>query len=198
MTKFVIFDTETTGLPKNSKIDAMNEEGNWPDIVSLSYMVYDMSDGKKLIKKIDNIVKPEDWTIPEESVKFHNITQEYAMEHGAPLYDVLANFMYEIEDATIIIAHNLHFDKNVVFNALHWRLDVDPRYIWPDNADFCSFEQYKKEVGHMRKKLNLNAMYEDTFQKPAPKNAHNSMRDVEVLDEIFWERWYKKLESSLE
>jgi DNA polymerase III epsilon subunit-like protein len=189
MVKFVIFDTETTGLPKFSKKDAVLEKNNWPDIVSLSYVVYDISNGKKLIKKIDNIVKPQGWVIPEESVQFHNITQEYAMENGKDLYDVLANFINDIQDAKLIIAHNLRFDKNVVFNAMKWRLDIDPTHMWPQNAEFCSFEQYKSEVGHTRKKLNLNAMYEDTFKKPAPLNAHNSMRDVEVLDEIFWERW---------
>jgi len=189
MTKFVIFDTETTGLPKFSKIDAVLEKNNWPDIVSLSYVVYDISNGKKLIKKIDRIVKPQGWVIPEESVQFHHITQEDAMENGEDLYDVLTNFIDDIQDARLIIAHNLRFDKNVVFNAMKWRLDINPRYMWPDNAEFCSFEQYKREVGHTKKKLNLNAMYEDTFKKPAPLNAHNSMRDVEVLDEIFWERW---------
>jgi len=189
MTKFVIFDTETTGLPKFSKIDAVLEKNNWPDIVSLSYVVYDISNGKKLIKKIDRIVKPQGWVIPEESVQFHHITQEDAMENGEDLYDVLTNFIDDIQDARLIIAHNLRFDKNVVFNAMKWRLDINPRYMWPDNAEFCSFEQYKREVGHTKKKLNLNAMYEDTFNKPAPLNAHNSMRDVEVLDEIFWERW---------
>jgi DNA polymerase-3 subunit alpha len=189
MTKFVIFDTETTGLPKFSKKDAVLEKSNWPDIVSLSYVVYDISNGKKLIKKMDRIVKPQGWVIPEESVQFHHLTQEDAMENGENLYDVLANFIDDIQGARLIIAHNLRFDKNVVFNAMKWRLDINPRYMWPDNAEFCSFEQYKREVGHTKKKLNLNAMYEDTFKKPAPLNAHNSMRDVEVLDEIFWERW---------
>ena len=196
MTKFVIFDTETTGLPKFSNKDAVLEKDNWPDIVSLSYVVYDISNGKKLIKKMDSIVKPKGWIIPEESVQFHHITQEHAIEKGEDLYDVLANFIDDIQGAKLIVAHNLRFDKNVVFNAMKWRLDIDPTDMWPHNADFCSFEQYKREVGHTRKKLNLNAMYEDTFKKPAPLNAHNSMRDVEVLDEIFWERWVSLPRSS--
>ena len=40
--KILVFDIETTGLPKDMKGD-IKDSSNWPDIVQLSWLVYDDS-----------------------------------------------------------------------------------------------------------------------------------------------------------
>ncbi len=40
MTKVIIFDTETTGLPKKRNQNALHEPNCWPDIVSVSWSVF--------------------------------------------------------------------------------------------------------------------------------------------------------------
>ena len=40
MTRFLFLDTETTGLPKYKRINALEKQGNWPDIVSIAWSVY--------------------------------------------------------------------------------------------------------------------------------------------------------------
>ena len=67
--KIIVFDTETTGLPKSRRAQIQH---TWlfPHVVQLSWLVYDT--GKNKIEKLeDHIVKlPEHMTIPEESTKF--------------------------------------------------------------------------------------------------------------------------------
>lgn len=193
MSKIVLFDTETTGLPKKRSIGAIQLENNWPDIVSISWLVYH---GLELVKKEDYIIKPEGWIIPNEVVAFHGINQEKAEREGHKLSTVMNKFMKDINGACYIIAHNLHFDKNVVMNALHWRMGVTSSE-WNHEAEFCTCESSKEELkipskSKFRKDFKFPSMeelYWDTFKRGSPPNAHNSLRDVEVLAEIVFKRW---------
>ena len=40
--KLCIFDTETTGLPKDRNKQAIKEPNNWPHIVSISWVILDV------------------------------------------------------------------------------------------------------------------------------------------------------------
>jgi DNA polymerase III epsilon subunit-like protein len=110
---------------------------------------------------------------------------------------VLALFKYDIESAGYIIAHNIHFDKNVVFHAYKWILGVDPTKFWNSESELCSAELSKDElklVGMYTKPgeykfPRLDELYYATFKEPPPINAHNALRDVEVLQKIVWKRW---------
>lgn len=197
MVKVIFFDTETTGLPKNRNICPLSQKDNWPDLVSISYKVYNFDgNNKSLIKKIDKIIKPNGWNIPLESVKFHKITQQIAEENGNELSNVIKEFIEDIKDTYLIIAHNLEFDKNVIINVGFWRLGINIKDIWPTEAEFCSYKEYKEE-GMKDKKHDLNSLYFDTFKRSAPENAHTASRDVDVLDNIFWQRWNPILETEL-
>ena len=58
---FLIFDTETTGLPKdwNAPITDLD---NWPRVVQLAWQIHD-SEGK-LIEVQDHIIYPDGFDIP--------------------------------------------------------------------------------------------------------------------------------------
>jgi DNA polymerase III epsilon subunit-like protein len=71
----LVFDTETTGLPK-SKIINPDTLHLWPHIVQLSFVIYDICtntivEAKDYIIKVDKSV-----IIDEESTKIHGITNE--------------------------------------------------------------------------------------------------------------------------
>ena len=71
--KVLVFDTETTGLPKKRNT-SIYETDNWPYIVQLSYILYDTCNNY-IIDMSDNIIKlDENICIPEESTKIHKIT----------------------------------------------------------------------------------------------------------------------------
>lgn len=189
----VVFDTETTGLPRDKQIPAVLKRENWPDIVSLSWRVY--SDGV-CIGIYSHLIKPDGWTIPAESTRIHGITPEMAAQ-GVPLKKAIEDFCKDIAVAKVIIAHNLSFDKQVVLNALKWRLNMDT-VAWSPLADMCtgilSTNELKlqfmgRNSSGSYKMPSLKELYRATFSKDDPPGAHNSARDVEVLEDIIRNRW---------
>jgi DNA polymerase-3 subunit alpha len=118
--KFIIFDTETTGLPVNFSASAFKGPNNWPHLVSISWAVMDEKFNKVLSSQ-SYIIKPQGWDIPFESTAIHGITNSEATEHGSNLGEVMDKFFAEQCDG--YIAHNMHFDKNVIYNAMLWDLE---------------------------------------------------------------------------
>jgi DNA polymerase III epsilon subunit-like protein len=196
----LFFDTETTGLPIDQKVEALQVKGNWPDLVSISWSLYD---GFNCVKRVSRVIRPQGWEIPEDSVRFHGITTEMAMATGFPLAEVLDEMREDIKRSNRIIAHNMAFDKNVLFNAFAWRLGKDARKFWPVSADskgsdFCSLQTGKDELKlpgkyptskDPYKMPGLDELYRATFQEEPPSGAHNAERDVRVLEKIVLTRW---------
>ena len=95
--RVLVFDTETTGLPK-SKIINPDTLNLWPYIVQFSYVIYDtvLND---IVETSDSIVKLEDGiTIPEDSTKIHGITDEISKKNGIEIDLILEDFFYHLNN----------------------------------------------------------------------------------------------------
>lgn len=103
--RILILDCETTGLPpKGAK---WNEDFNdFPYIVQVAWRF----DG--VIKS--EIIKPEGWTIPEESTQIHGISQQRAWKEGTPFYRIVDALVKDCLRADLIIGHNIYFDISIV------------------------------------------------------------------------------------
>ena len=181
--KYLFFDTETTGLPKNRDA-AIRGPDNWPHIVSISWQVYENTTH---IRSESFIVKPIKWYIPEDSIKIHGITNQKALIEGLDLNDVMIKFMSEKPD--YLIAHNIDFDYNVIVNALLWDLKMPyPRF----PKLFCTMKEsrniMKIPFGNGRpgyKPPKLSELYEFIFKKkPEMNQLHGSLYDAQILAEI--------------
>jgi len=95
---YLIFDTETTGLPRNFKAP-ITDTDNWPRVIQLAWQLHG-ADGK-LIKHNASIIKPDGFTIPFDSEKIHGISTELATYVGRGLDDVIAEFLYDLNQAKI-------------------------------------------------------------------------------------------------
>jgi len=193
MSKILFFDTETTGLPKIRKDNALAGPDNWPDIVSIAWIIFE--NGQRKPTKY-YVIKPDGWTIEAESIKIHGITMDYAYEHGRNLADVLLELREDFKGCETVVAHNIEFDKNVLFNAYKWRLNLNPWHIWP-SSEFCSMIQSEKELKisykyatsyRVYKSPTLTELYEATLSRK-PVGLHNSKADVEALMDIYEKRW---------
>ena len=120
--KYLIFDTETTGLPKSRKSFQESGPNNWPHIVSISWVVYD-AEHDCIEKQRRYIINPMGWEIPEEVVKIHGIDTWKAKVQGHPLQDVMTEFM--AEPVVALVAHNMEFDYNVICSAIKYDLGLD-------------------------------------------------------------------------
>jgi DNA polymerase III epsilon subunit-like protein len=184
--KVLIFDTETTGLPK-TRVKALLQRNNWPHIVSISWLVMDSNTNEILTQK-SYVVKPDGWEIPEESTKIHGISTEFAEMTGAPLKDVMRDFLETPRD--MIVAHNLEFDENVVINAIVWDLG-DHSFYGFEPPKYCTMIastemcRLKPRFGAGFKSPKLSELYEHVFRtKPILAQLHGSMYDAKILSDI--------------
>ena len=191
----LFFDTETTGLPKQRNVSALQSPHIWPDLVSISWI---LCNGSNIIKKDTYIIKPAGWVIPDESIRIHGITNKQANEDGMDLATVLGHFKKDVLSADRIFAHNMEFDRNVIIHAYKWRLEKDPMEFWSYEKEACSMLNSKGELklpsrfpkpSDPYKNPGLDELYRHTFQEEAPKGAHSADRDVDVLYRIVVKRW---------
>lgn len=182
--KILLFDTETTGLPK-SREPSSKGPNVWPHIVSISWVILDV-DTNKIEKERSYIIKPANWVIPDDSIRIHGITQEKAMREGVDLAKVLGEFLAEKYD--ILVAHNLEFDYNVLHNAIQWDLELPFKSL--NKRMYCTMElsrdicNLKTAFGNL-KAPKLSELYEHVFKRsPNKESLHSSLYDVRILAEI--------------
>ena len=138
LSRYIVFDVETTGLPKNYKTSPTLFK-LWPHIVQFSWIIVDKND---VIEK-SFIIKPDNYVIPEDSIKIHKITNKNALENGVPLINVLKIFKEDCDKVDTIVAHNASFDTSVILAACH-RSDSN-----------TSFLSTKKIICTMKSTTNL-------------------------------------------
>ena len=189
----IVFDTETTGKPRNWKTVPLAEKLNWPDLVSISWLVF--NDRGAVLKKESHIIKPAGWSSDPAAAAIHGITDERAMAEGRDLTEVLALFCKDLEGCRLLVAHNMDFDANVLRNALYWRVGLHPGSILTMPL-FCTMKKATSELKIPNKNgfggykwPSLDETYTATFGSQPPAGAHESMRDAEVCAAIYWKRW---------
>ncbi|MDZ7605096.1 MAG: DNA polymerase III subunit alpha [Cyclobacteriaceae bacterium] len=109
---YLIFDTETTGLPKNKQAP-LSDFDNWPRLVQMAWQLHDHSG--KLLANENHIVRPDGFTIPFNAEKIHGISTQQALKEGKPLAEILDLFAKDVEKTERIVGHNiLDFDLKIV------------------------------------------------------------------------------------
>jgi len=177
--KYLFFDTETTGLPKNFKAP-FTETNNWPRIVQLAWI---LSDGDQVLCESNRIIKV-DFPIPIESSRIHGITNEVSLAKGQMIESVLIDFLEDAQEADFLVCHNLNFDLTVLKAELYRaQLNTDLR-----KNMFCTMKStvdYCKLPGQYGFKWpKLEELYNICFQEKL-ENAHDAMVDVQATFRIF-------------
>jgi len=181
---YLFFDTETTGLPRNWKAP-VTDLNNWPRLVQLAYLYYDEKGNK--IKGGDNIIKPEGFTIPADVSRIHGITHEKAINEGDLLSDMLQNFQTLINEADILVAHNMSFDEKIVGAEL---LRVGMKNLIPAKRKICTMHSTTNFCGiqgpYGFKWPKLSELHYKLF-KIGFDEAHNAAVDINATAKCFWE-----------
>lgn len=184
---FLIFDTETTGLPKDWKAP-ITDSDNWPRMVQLAWQVHDEKGA--LVSNKNFIVQPDGFDIPFNAAKIHGIDTQRAMRDGFPLAEVLDAFAHDLQKAKYVVGHNVEFDVNIVAAEL-FRLNRDYETIQQVevldtknlSVDFCALPGGK---GGKFKWPTLTELHQKLFEAPFG-DAHDAAYDVDATARCFFE-----------
>ena len=183
---FLIFDTETTGLPK--RYDApLTDFDNWPRLVQLAWQVHDEKGA--LIDVKNFIVKPEGFVIPRGAEKVHGISTDFATREGLPLEFVLDEFNKVLQDVSVVVGHNIEFDLNIM-GAEYLRkemanslFDVHAVDTKDASTQYCAIPGGK---GGGFKWPTLDELHQKLFNTSF-EAAHNASADVQATARSFLE-----------
>ena len=183
---FLIFDTETTGLPRDYNAP-LTDFDNWPRVIQLAWQIH--NEKGDLVDVQNYIIKPEGFEIPRGSEKIHGISTARALKEGLPLEEVLNIFNDALSTVKTIAGHNVEFDINVtgaeflrkgVDTILHKVNVVDTKDL---STNYCALPggrggKFKwPTLGELHKKL-----FNEDFDA-----AHNASADVQATARCFLE-----------
>lgn len=113
--KFLVFDTETTGLPID-RYAHYTEVENFPRIVQLAWMLLD--DEFKLISN-DSVYINSGVKIPPEATRINGITNTMIKEKGISPLEAYQKFLNEASRAKVLVSHNINFDLPILKSELY-------------------------------------------------------------------------------
>ncbi|MEJ2112788.1 MAG: DNA polymerase III subunit alpha [Flavobacteriaceae bacterium] len=184
---YLIFDTETTGLPKHWDAP-ITDVDNWPRCVQIAWQLHD--EFGNCLEHQDYLIQPDGFNIPYDAEKIHGISTELALEQGISLEVVLEKFNEALHKAKFIVGQNVGFDLNIM-GAEFVRGDIANLLQELPVLDTCTehtAELCKLPGGRYGKfKLpTLTELHEYLFNEPF-EEAHNATADVEATARCFFE-----------
>ncbi|MBT8318412.1 MAG: DNA polymerase III subunit alpha [Lutibacter sp.] len=184
---FLIFDTETTGLPKKWKAP-ITDTDNWPRCVQIAWQLHDMYG--ELIEQQDYLIQPEGFNIPYDAEQIHGISTKLAQEKGRSLEEVLVLFNEALSKCKFVVGQNVSFDLNIMGCEYH-RKNIDSTLNKLPVLDTCTegtaalCQIPGGRYGNF-KLPTLTELHEYLFHTPFSE-AHNATADVEATTRCFLE-----------
>ena len=184
---YLIFDTETTGLPK--RWDApITDTDNWPRAIQIAWQLHDGMGN--CLEHQDYLIQPDGFNIPYDAEKIHGISTELAQEQGKPLVEVLEKFNKALAKTKFVVGQNVSFDLNIMGAEFVRENIVNPLQELPvldtcteHTASLCQIPggRYGKF-----KLPTLTELHQYLFNQPFAE-AHNATADVEATTRCFLE-----------
>ncbi|HYI77757.1 MAG TPA: DNA polymerase III subunit alpha [Chryseolinea sp.] len=183
---YLIFDTETTGLPHN-KTAPITDLENWPRLVQIAWQLH----GEKgnLLSQQNFLVKPDGFDIPFKAEQVHGISTKRALQEGHDLNVVLDLLLKDLSRTSLVVGHNIEFDINII-GAEFIRRKFDSELLLKLNKldtgissiDFC---QLSGGLGGKLKMPTLLELHKKVFNKDFG-DAHDASYDVAATARCFF------------
>lgn len=158
--------TETTGLHQTNECITKKNLFCFARLVVLNYEIGYYKDGKYIMEKnIRQIVKPRCMVIPDETVKYHGITQKIANKKGIDSEEIILNFKKDLENVNVIVSHNIDFHlKTIIAEAFKYNIKLEfNNYIIIDTISFYHNYGYIK-LKDLANKLKLKKIPEANLE----------------------------------
>ncbi|MCK5814446.1 MAG: DNA polymerase III subunit alpha, partial [Flavobacteriaceae bacterium] len=184
---YLIFDTETTGLPKKWKAPYTDTD-NWPRCIQIAWQLHD--ELGELIESQDYLVQPDGFNIPYDAEQIHGISTLLAEKDGITLAEVLEKFNSALSKTKFVVGQNVGFDLNIMGCEFH-RLGIETQLNSLPLLDTCTEKtatlcQIPGGRGGKFKLPTLTELHQHLFRIGFGE-AHNATADVEATTRCFLE-----------
>ncbi|MFD2568723.1 DNA polymerase III subunit alpha [Pseudotenacibaculum haliotis] len=184
---YLIFDTETTGLPKSWNAP-ITDTDNWPRCIQIAWQLHD--EMGNLVEHNDFLVQPDGFNIPYDAERVHGISTDLAHEQGITLSEGLDLFNEALKKTKFIVGQNVGFDVNIMGCEFH-RLGVENNLTQLPVLDTCTEHtaqlcQIPGGRGGKFKLPTLTELHHHLFGVGF-NEAHNATADVEATTRCFLE-----------
>jgi DNA polymerase III epsilon subunit-like protein len=184
MVMYLMFDTETTGLPASWKAP-VSDVDSWPRVVQLAWEAFD-SRGRKT-GSWSSVIRPDGFEIPRDAEKIHGISTRMAVRSGISVRKAHDKFVEALDEAAVVVAHNYSFDANVL-GAEFYRLGT--RHPFRGKIEICTMESATTFCAipgrYGLKWPRLEELHFKLFGKHL-KAAHDAAADVATCSKCFFE-----------
>lgn len=214
MKKYLIVDTETTGLP--IIYDApFTDVNNWPRIIELSWEL--CWENGETIEKACDLIAPDGWRFPTGDFwKEHGYNEAESMLNGIDPIIALTKLAIAMNCADVMVCHNLSYDKPIIECEMY-RYKIYPKAIRREMIDknirvlhglrpegvpllkectkllstsILKLPGFKNEYSWPK----LEVAYEYMFNEKM-SGAHHASSDVEATKKVYL--WIKELNNIL-
>lgn len=180
MSKVIVFDNETTGIPDWK---SPSEAPHQPHLVEIAAILHN-ADGQAE-ETFSAIIRPDGWVITDEVAKVHGITHEMAMDVGISEAEALEGFLALHARAGIRAAHNLNFDDRIIRIALMRYHGEEKANAYPEASEkFCTCNKSRAPVG-LKKVPTLAEAYKHFFGEDLVE-AHRALPDAQACARIYF------------
>ena len=195
---YLIFDTETTGLPKKWKAP-ITDTDNWPRCIQIAWQLHD--EFGRIVESQDYLIKPDGFNIPYDAEQIHGISTQLAAKKGFELNEVLEKFNIALSKTKFVVGQNVGFDLNIMGCEFH-RMGVESQLNSLPTLDTCTEKtaqlcQLTGGRGGRFKLPTLTELHKHLFGIGFG-DAHNATADVEATTRCFLELIRKRLFTSEE
>lgn len=174
--KRVVFDVETTGLPKRASDGSRDYSG--ARLLQVAHVVCD--EAWNVLGRAMFLVRPDGFQVAGTAI--HGITQERAASEGVAFDVAVAPFLAALKECDVAYAHNAQFDVGVMRSELERRgLPFDDSKVRCTMLGTQALVNARDVRGRVKwprlAELYLAATGEEM------RDAHDALRDVENLAE---------------
>lgn len=184
--KYMVVDTETTGLPERPTFGGYypyteTQKYDCARMIQICWAIYD---DDKLEEIHDYLIKPNGFVINNSHI--HGITNQMA-KNGYNLNEVLLKFSQALNKVKFVVGHNILFDLHIICSELYRNKFYDIAKILKTKKFICTMEKsIPLKVDGFLKAPKLIKLYKFLFGKEF-ENQHNAKYDVMATGEVFIE-----------
>lgn len=188
-TKVLIFDTETTGLPKNRPV----EHPEQPWVVQIGAVFFDLASDRFDHVMNTLVIPPDHAEIDREKYagaeKIHGISLDMIYANGRSSQSVYRELRDMAAEADIVGAYNLEFDEKLIrFSSYrtHNTFIRRPVLGTPGEVSHICVMHQAKEYYKSKKYLKLGEVYSRIKGVPL-EDAHDALADAVAAAIVFKE-----------